>query len=65
MSEFFFEVKEKFQTKITLKMELAKGRQKPFFVLFSNACSILEFMLCNRNLTKLVYQTLLSSNCSA
>ena len=32
---------------------------------FSNARSILELMLCNQNLTKLVYQTLLSSDCIA
>ena len=35
---------------------------KTFFVIFSNARSILKLMLCNRNLTKLVYLTLLSSN---
>ena len=35
------------------------------FVVFSNARSILELMLCNRNFTKLVYQTLLSSDCRA
>ena len=35
------------------------------FVLFSNACSIKEVMLCNQNLTKLDVLTLLSSNMSA
>ena len=34
-------------------------------VLFSNAHSILELMLCNRNLPKLDILTLLSSNCRA
>ena len=38
---------------------------KTFLVLFSNAFLIFELMLCNRNFTKLVYQTLLSSNCRA
>ena len=32
---------------------------------FSNARSILELMLCNQNLAKLVYPTLLSSHCRA
>ena len=34
-------------------------------VLFSNACLILELMLCNENLTKFDILTLLSSNCRA
>ena len=41
---------------------IGKMKTKTLFVLFSNARSILELMLCNRNLTKLGYQTLLSSN---
>ena len=40
-------------------------KTKTYFVVSSKACSILELMLCNRNLTKLVYQTLLSSDCRA
>ena len=40
-------------------------KTKTYFVVFSKARSILELMLCNRNLTKLVYQTLLSSDCRA
>ena len=34
-------------------------------VFFSNACLILELLLCNRNLTKFNIRTLLSSNCRA
>ena len=45
------------------KFELAKWRQKHGLFVFSNACSILELMLCNRNLKNLVYPTRLSSNC--
>ena len=36
-----------------------------YFVVFSNAHSILELMLCNRNLTKFDILTLLSSDCKA
>ena len=38
---------------------------KIFLVVFSNAHSILELMLCNQNIPKLLYQTLLSSHCNA
>ena len=57
----FFEVKEKVPKKY-FKAGNDKMKSKTFFCPFSNARSILELMLCNRNLTKLVYQTLLSSN---
>ena len=50
---------------VALKMSfLALFWWKIMFV-FSNACSILELMLCNQNLTKLDILTLLSSNCRA
>ena len=42
-----------------------KMKTKTYFVVFSNARSGLELMLCNQNLTELVYQTLLSSDCRA
>ena len=42
------------------KVELGKMKIKTYFVLFSNARSILELMFCNRNLTKLVNPTFLS-----
>ena len=58
----FSKVKEKVQNRNMLKFKLAKWRQKTYFVLFANACSILELMLCNINLTILVYQSLLGSN---
>ena len=51
--------------KIDVKVGVGKMKTKTYFVFFSNACSILELMFCNQNLTKLVYPTLLSSNCSA
>ena len=51
--------------KMILKLELAKWRLKHGLLVFPNARSILELMLCNRNLTKLVYPTLLSSDCRA
>ena len=42
------------------------GKMKTWNVcFFSNACSILELMLCNWNFAKLVYLTLVSSNCRA
>ena len=44
---------------------VGKMKTKTYFVVFSKARSILELMLCNWNLTKLVYQTLLSSDCRA
>ena len=50
------------EKKNNVKVGIGKMKTKTFFVLFSNARSILELMLCNRNLTKLVYQILLSSN---
>ena len=40
-------------------------KTKTYIVVFSKARSTLELMLCNRNLTNLVYQTLLSSDCRA
>ena len=48
-----------------VKVGIGKMRTKTLFVLFSKACSILKLMLCNQNLTKLVYQTLFSSSCRA
>ena len=53
------------QQKIMVKVGVCKMKTKTYFVVFSKACSILELMLCNQNLTKLVYQTLLSSDCRA
>ena len=47
------------------KVGIGKMKTKTCFCHFSNACSILELMLFNRNLPKKVYQTLLSSNCRA
>ena len=64
MKLFFFESKRE-SAKKYFKVGNGKIKKKTFFVLFLNACSILELMLCNQNLTKLVYQTLLSSNCWA
>ena len=52
------EVKEKVQQNY-LKVGIGKMKTKTFFVLFTNARSILEVMLCHWNLTKLVYQTFL------
>ena len=49
-------------TKNDVKDGVGKRKTKTYFVVFSNAFSILELMLCNTNLTKLVYQTLLSSD---
>ena len=49
-----------------IKVDVDKMKiKKTYFVLFSNARFILELMLSNQNLTKLVYPTLLSLNCSA
>ena len=48
-----------------VKVGVGKMKAKIYFVIFSNVCSILKPMLCNRNVKKLVYPTLLSSNCSA
>ena len=45
-----------------VKVGVGKMKTKTFFVVISNARSILELMLCNPNLTNLVYQTLLSSD---
>ena len=47
--------------KNNVKVGVGKRKTKTYFVLFSNARSILELMLCNRNLTNLVYPTSLSS----
>ena len=49
--------------KMTLKLELAKWMNGLFN--FSNVCSIYELMLCNQNLPKLLYPSLLSSTCRA
>jgi hypothetical protein len=59
----FFEVKKKVQKKY-FKVGIGQ-METTLFCPFSNACSIFELMLCNRNITKLVYVTLLSSNCRA
>ena len=48
-----------------VKVGVGKMKTKTYFVVFSNAHSILELMLCNRNLTKLDILTLLSSDCKA
>ena len=48
-----------------VKVGVGKMKIKTYFVLFSNAHLILELMLCTPNLTKLVYPTLLSSDCRA
>ena len=54
-----------FEKKVTEKcgkndviVGVGKMKIKTYFVLFSNARSILKLMLCNRNLTKLVHPTL-------
>ena len=44
---------------------VGKMKIKTYFVIFSNARLILELMLCNQSLEKLVYQTLFSSDCRA
>ena len=50
---------------------VGKMKTKTYFVVFSNARSVLELMVCNQNLTKfniltkLVHQTWLSSDCRA
>ena len=41
-----------------VKVGVATMKTKTFFVIFSNARSILKLMPCKRNLTKLVYLTL-------
>ena len=58
MKYFERKVTEKVRKK-NVKVGDMKMKIKTNFVLFSTACSILEPMLCNRNLTKLVYPTLL------
>ena len=40
-------------------------KTKTYFVIFSNASSILELMLCNGILTKVVYQNSLNSDSKA
>ena len=57
---YVLKVIEKVQ-KMMLKWELAKWINNIFCCFFSTACSILELMLCNRNLKILVYWTLLGS----
>ena len=44
-----------------VQVGVGKMKTKTNFVIFSNACSVLEIMFCNRNLTNLVYPILLSS----
>ena len=44
---------------------VGKMKTKTYFIVFSNARSIFKLMLCNLNLTKLVYQTFLSLYCKA
>ena len=56
--------KKKIQ-KNDLKVGIGKMKIKHGLLIFSNARSINELMLCNQNLTKLLYPTLLSSNCRA
>ena len=48
-----------------VKVGVGKMKTKTYFVIFSNAPSIFELMRCNQNLLKLVYPTLLSSDCRA
>ena len=48
-----------------VKVGVGKIKIKTWFVHFSNARSILELMLCNQNLAKLVHPTLLGSDCRA
>ena len=48
-----------------VKVGVGNMKIKTFVVLFLNARLISKLMLCNQNLPKLVYPTLLSLNCSA
>ena len=48
-----------------VKGGVGKMKIKTWFVCFSNARSILELMVCNQNLAKLVNPALLSSDCRA
>ena len=57
----FFKVKKKMK-KNHGKNGVGKMKTTKYIVVSSNARSILKLMLCKRNLTKLVYQTLLSSD---
>ena len=50
---------------IIFSLNLWNEDKKHGMFVISNARSIWELMLCNRNLAKLVYPTLLSSNCRA
>ena len=58
---FFFRLRRKCK-KNHGKDGVCKMKTKTYF---SKAHSILELMLCNWNLTKLVYETLVSSDCRA
>ena len=49
----------------SVKFGVGRMKVKAYFVIFSNDCSILELMLWNPNLPKLVYRTLLGSDCKA
>ena len=53
------------EKKNDVKVGVAKMRTKTFFFILLNARWILKLMLCNWNLTKLVYLTLLSFDCRA
>ena len=48
-----------------VKVGVGKMKIKHGLFVFSNARSSLELMLCNQNLAKLVYPTLLSSDCKS
>ena len=48
-----------------VQVGVCKMKTNTYFVIFSNASFILEVMLFNRNLRKLIYQALLSSDCRA
>ena len=58
-------VKKRVQKKIILSLNWQNEDKKHGLFVFSNSCSILELMLCNWNLEKLVYPSLLSSICRA
>ena len=59
--KYFFKVKENV-LKNDGKVWVGKIKTKSFLCRFFNARKILELMLCKRNLTKLLYQTLLISD---
>ena len=56
----FKKVNENVQKKICLGWSWQNEKKRTYFVIFSNAFSILELMLCNQNIPNLVYQTSLS-----